>query len=69
MSNNDTQHALNFWFNKATEQKKQIKALKKALEEINKEELNSQRPGGGYSKSASISYEALQLLKEEKQCD
>lgn len=36
----------------------------KALEQINQEELSSQRPGGGYSKSASISYEDLKKLKE-----
>lgn len=38
---------------------------KKALQEINKEELNSQRPGGGYSKSATISYEALLTTNEK----
>jgi hypothetical protein len=35
-----------------------------ALEQINQEELNSQRPGGGYSKSAKISYDALEKLKD-----
>lgn len=35
-----------------------------ALEEINKEELNSQRPGGGYSRSAKISYNAFKDIKE-----
>jgi len=33
--------------------------LRAALEAINKAELNAQRPGGGYSVSAKISYEAL----------
>lgn len=33
--------------------------LKKTLELINQEELNGQRPGGYYSKSATLSYEAL----------
>lgn len=37
----------------------------KALEEINREELNSQRPGGEHSKSARISFEALTKIKAE----
>lgn len=38
----------------------------KALKQINQSELNSQRPGGGYSTSARISYEILAKLKEQK---
>jgi hypothetical protein len=34
-----------------------------ALEEINREEIRSQRPGGGHSRSATISYEALEKIK------
>lgn len=34
-----------------------------ALKQINKAEINSQRPGGGYSESARISYETLKKLK------
>ncbi len=41
-------------------------ALKAALELINKEELNAQRPGGSYSKSAKISYDVLKKYPEEK---
>lgn len=38
-----------------------------ALKKINETELNSQRPGGGYSTSARISYETLaRLTKEQK---
>lgn len=37
-----------------------------ALEKVNKEELNSQRPGGGHSKSATISYEALNKIRGMK---
>lgn len=33
--------------------------LIEALKEINRQELSSQRPGGGYSPAARISYEAL----------
>jgi hypothetical protein len=33
--------------------------LRVALRAINREEINSQRPGGGYSRSATISFEAL----------
>jgi hypothetical protein len=36
----------------------------KALKEINIVELNSQRPGGRYSLSARISYQALLTLGE-----
>lgn len=35
-----------------------------ALKKINQEELNSQRPGGGYTTSARISYQALQELEK-----
>jgi hypothetical protein len=35
-----------------------------ALEKINKEELNSMRPGGYYSRSASISFEALVEIRK-----
>jgi len=38
---------------------KRVKELEDALKEINREELSSQRPGGGYSRSATISYNAL----------
>ena len=41
------------------EKQKEIERLKTALKQINQEELNSQRPGGEYSKSAVISYKAL----------
>lgn len=40
-----------------------LSVAKDYLEKINNEELNSQRPGGGYSKSATLSYEALEKLK------
>jgi hypothetical protein len=36
-----------------------------ALLQINKEELNSQRPGGDYSRSSKISYNALVKLNEK----
>ena len=49
------------------EANEKIKLLEKALEEINREELSSQRPGGGYSKSAKISYEALIKTCSKKQ--
>ena len=42
------------------------KKLVEALEKINREELNSQRPGGGYSNSAKISYEALKEFRGGK---
>ena len=38
--------------------------LVKALEEINRYELSAQRPGGGHSRSATISYEVLQDIKK-----
>lgn len=38
--------------------------LVEALKKINREELNSQRPGGGYSRSATLSYEALASHKK-----
>lgn len=41
------------------ELRREIQRLKTALQLINQEELNNQRPGGGYSKSARISYDAL----------
>lgn len=34
-----------------------------ALEKINEEELRSQRPGGGHSRSAMISYETLKKIR------
>lgn len=37
-----------------------------ALNEINRKELNSQRPGGGYSESATLSYNALSVIKAIK---
>jgi hypothetical protein len=39
-------------------------AMVNALKQINQEELNSQRPGGGHSRSATLSYEALKLVGE-----
>ncbi len=36
-----------------------------ALEEINREEIAGQRPGGYTSRSAKLSYEALQLWNEK----
>ena len=38
---------------------KALQVAREALKAINKEELDNQRPGGGYSKSASLSYETL----------
>lgn len=35
-----------------------------ALKKINEQELNSQRPGGGHSISATISYDTLKTLGE-----
>jgi len=43
--------------------KYQLKIAKSYLEKINTEELNSQRPGGGYSRSASLSFNALREIK------
>jgi hypothetical protein len=42
-------------------------ALRAALELINKEELNAQRPGGSYSRSAKISYDVLSKYPKENQ--
>jgi len=39
-------------------------AMINALKQINQEELNNQRPGGGHSRSATLSYEALKLVGE-----
>lgn len=36
-----------------------------ALQLINKEELGSQRPGGGYSRSATLSYEAIDMFRKK----
>lgn len=47
------------------ELRSEIKRLKEALIEINQEELNNQRPGGGYSKSARISYNALKGIDND----
>lgn len=55
----DTQKALNFWYAKARELETQVRDYQKALEQINKEELNAQRPGGSYSRAATLSYEIL----------
>lgn len=52
------------WDACANEYEIRIQKLRQALKDINKEELKSQRPGGEYSKSARISYEAL-LADEE----
>lgn len=38
--------------------------LREALTDINRVELNSQRPGGGHSQSARISYDALANFNE-----
>lgn len=54
----------NGWDACANEYELRIEKLRQALKDINKEELRSQRPGGEYSKSARISYEAL--LADEK---
>lgn len=43
-----------------------IDELATSLERINKEEINSMRPGGGYSNSARISYEALEKYRKFK---
>lgn len=42
--------------------KENIDILIKALRDINKNELNIQRPGGGLSLSAKISYSALRKI-------
>lgn len=47
------------------ELRSEIKRLKEALVQINQEELNNQRPGGGYSKSARISYNALKGIDND----
>lgn len=39
--------------------KEQLEIARQGLRDINQEELNSQRPGGGYSRSATISFETL----------
>ena len=44
------------------ELEKENQKLKEALIKINKVELNQQRPGGGFSESARISYEILKEL-------
>lgn len=41
-----------------------LKVALEALEKINKEELNSQRPGRSYSKSSTLSFEALAKIHE-----
>lgn len=46
--------------------KELIRSLEKVLIDINEEELNAQRPGGGYSKSARLSHEALNLIKQKR---
>jgi hypothetical protein len=51
---------------KVADLERKLAVAKEALKNINKEELNSQRPGGGYSKSARISFEALKKIEEEK---
>lgn len=47
------------------EKTKLINFLIKALEDIKKEELRNQRPGGGYSWSATLSYIALEQAKQD----
>ena len=47
-------------------QQAKIDKLAEALKEINKEELSSQRPGGGYSRSAILSYETLAQYEQFK---
>ncbi len=44
----------------------QLEQARVALKAINDEELNSMRPGGGYSRSAKISYDALAKLTKFK---
>lgn len=44
----------------------QVEYLLNIIEQINKEEINSMRPGGYYSKSAILSYEALKLYDRIK---
>jgi hypothetical protein len=46
-----------------TKLREENRIMREALKQINDEELNSQRPGGGYSKSAALSYEALEKVK------
>lgn len=48
------------------EARTEIAAYREVLEQINKEELNNQRPGGGYSRSATLSYEILKKYNKEK---
>lgn len=38
--------------------------LVEALEKVNREEVNSMRPGGYYSKSATISFDALAEIRK-----
>lgn len=45
---------------------KKLEIAVKALKDIESEEINSQRPGGGYSKSAIISYKAIKEIEGEK---
>ena len=40
-----------------------VREFTKALNEINRQELNAQRPGGGYSTSATISYRTLKKAR------
>lgn len=47
------------------EQARSLKLLE-ALKKINEEELNGQRPGGSHSRSATLSYEAIQEYQGEK---
>jgi hypothetical protein len=44
-----------------------MEEMAKSLEQINKEEINSMRPGGGFSMSARISYEALEKYRKFKE--
>jgi hypothetical protein len=55
------------WFAAIKAVSEREKKLVEALEKINSEELSSQRPGGGFSMSARISYEALEKYRKFKE--
>ncbi len=43
--------------------KQKLEIAVKALKDIESEEINSQRPGGGYSRSAIISFKAIKEIE------
>lgn len=47
------------------EAKAEATAYRKVLEQINREELNAQRPGGSYSRAATLSYEILKKYESK----